>query len=105
MVESERDSMRNCGSQGSRVPRPKEREHAHWFSQPVQEGGGGVRAWGGSQGRCVPRPKEREHAHWFSQPVHQRGGGEMAAVGRGRWVCQTGEAGVSSAHTSERTFK
>ena len=45
MVESERDSMRNCGSQGSRVPRPKEREHAHWFSQPVQGGGGKGQRW------------------------------------------------------------
>jgi len=29
MVESERDSMRNWGSQGILVPSPKEREHAH----------------------------------------------------------------------------
>ena len=35
MVESDSDSMRNCSSQGTRVPRPKEREHAHHFSHPA----------------------------------------------------------------------
>jgi hypothetical protein len=38
MVESDRDSMRNCSSQGTRVPRPKEREHAHHLSQPAFAG-------------------------------------------------------------------
>jgi hypothetical protein len=36
MVESERDSIRNWSSQGSRVPSPKEREQAHALSQPAQ---------------------------------------------------------------------
>ena len=40
MVESDRDSMRYVLSKGRRVPRPKEREHAHWLSQP--------RAWLGN---------------------------------------------------------
>lgn len=33
-MESESDSTRYTGSQGRRVPSPKEREQAHWFSQP-----------------------------------------------------------------------
>jgi hypothetical protein len=33
MVESDRDSTRYCSSHGRRVPRPNEREHAHWLSQ------------------------------------------------------------------------
>ncbi len=33
-AQQQHTSHHTCVSQGGLVPRPNEREHAHWFSQP-----------------------------------------------------------------------
>lgn len=85
-MESDSDSMRYCGSHGSRVPRPNERLHAHCCSQPAEGRGGGVTGgvWCGGEGECQGgagvasgvAKRVLDHAHCGSQPKEaERGNG------------------------------